>query len=97
MFQEVSIRLIKNITRGQVEAKGVVGLIDLDDELFEIKRAVAHLDLGLKAYRAAARDEIDASRLLESINEEFGKLISRSEEAQEKIRGALRIPAAVEG
>jgi len=72
-------------------------LVDLDGELSEMKRAVAHLDLGLKAYRAAVRDEIDATRLLESINDEVAKLAATAERARRKIAEALREPAKVEG
>ena len=57
---------------------------DMDDELIEIKRAVAHIDIGLKAYRAAIRDEIDAGRLLEPINDELSRLINAAEQMKKK-------------
>lgn len=71
--------------------------MDLTHEFYDIKRAAAHLELGLKAYRAAARDEIDASRLLDSIDQEAAKLISSAEEAREKIRQRLGAPITAEG
>ena len=72
-------------------------MVDLDDELMEMKRAVAHMDLGLKAYRAATRDQIDASRLLISVGDEVGRLIDVAEKAREKISNGLKSPASVEG
>ncbi len=72
-------------------------MVDADNELYEMKRAVAHLELGLKAYRAAARDQIDASRLLESIDDELSRLIESAEAAREKVRSGLRAPASAEG
>jgi len=72
-------------------------LIDLTQEFYDIKRAVAHLELGLKAYRAAVRDEIDASRLLDSIDQEVAKLISSAEAARGKIRQGLGEPVTAEG
>lgn len=72
-------------------------MVDLDNDLYEMKRAVAHLDLGLKAYRAATRDEIDASRLLESIHDEINRLIERAEQARNKVSAGLRAPTTAEG
>lgn len=75
----------------------MIELIDLTREFYDIKRAVAHLEIGLKAYRAATRDEIDATRLLDSIDQEVAKLVSSAEEAREKIRLGLAEPVTAEG
>ncbi len=72
-------------------------MVDIDNEFFEIKRAVAHLELGLKAYWAATRDEIDASRLLEPIADELTRVIETAEGAREKVRNALKTPVKAEG
>jgi len=72
-------------------------LIDLDQEFFEIQRAVAHLDLGLKAYRAATQDQIDASRLLESIKTELDKLVESAQAARDKVHSSLSEPIKAEG
>jgi hypothetical protein len=72
-------------------------LIEIDNDLYEMKRAVAHLDLGLKAYRAAARDQIDASRLLEPIADELTRLIEAAERARGQVRGGLKEPVKAEG
>jgi hypothetical protein len=72
-------------------------LVDVANEFFEIKQVVTHLDLGLKAYRAATRDEIDATRLLESIQDEFDRLISIAGDAREKVHRGLAEPVTTEG
>lgn len=69
---------------------------DLDEGLFELKQAIAHIDLGLKAYRAALRDEIDASRLLEPLSAEISRLINTAENMRKKIETGLAEPASVE-
>jgi hypothetical protein len=68
-------------------------VLDVDDELYEMKRAVAHLELALKAYHAAYRDQIDASRLLEPIDAELGRLAESVERARAKIQSVTAIPA----
>lgn len=70
----------------------MIELIDLAKEFYDIKRAVAHLEIGLKAYCAATRDEIDAVRLLESIDQEAANIISSAGEAREKIKQGLAAP-----
>ena len=72
-------------------------MVDVTNEFFEIKQVVTHLDLGLKAYRAATRDEIDATRLLESIQDEFDRLISVAGNTREKVRRGLAEPVIAEG
>lgn len=71
-------------------------MTDLDTELFELKRAISHIDLGLKAYRAALRDEIDASRLLEPISAELGRIVSTANQMSKKINTGLAEPSKVE-
>jgi hypothetical protein len=71
-------------------------LVELDRNLFELKRAVAHLDLGLKAYRAAAMDEIDASRLLEPMRDQVARLIDTADEMRATIDAALAAPLSAE-
>lgn len=72
-------------------------MVDIDSEFYELKSAVAHLDLGLKAYRAAVRDQIDASRLLESIDSEMARLIDSAQAAREKVQSGLKTPVGAEG
>lgn len=64
-------------------------MVDVVAEFYELKRVVAHLDLALKAYSAASRDDIDAKRLLSSVDEELSKLIGTAEEAKKKVREGL--------
>ena len=69
-------------------------MADVTNEFFDIQRAVAHLDLGLKAYFAAEEDRVDAARLLTAIDTELERLISTAESARAKIQHDLNTPAA---
>jgi hypothetical protein len=64
-------------------------LVKLDGELAELKRALAHLDLGLKAYKTAALAQTDADRLLSSCRDEVVRIAAAAGEAEKKIKEAL--------
>jgi len=68
---------------------GKLQLVNLDPELLELKRAIAHLDLGIKAYKTAVTAETDAERLLASCGEQISHIAAAAEEALRKIREEL--------
>jgi len=68
---------------------GVVGLVRLDPELAELKRAVVHLEMGVKAYKTATLAQTDADRLLAACGDELARIASVAQEAVNKIKQEL--------
>ena len=69
-------------------------MIKLDGDLAALKRAVAHLELGLKAYKTAVLSQTDADRLLAACRDQLTQISSVADAAIAKIAEDLDVKSA---
>lgn len=67
-------------------------MIELDGELADLKRAVAHMDLGIKAVRVEIREGTDYKRLLSIMKDQVRRIKDIAERAEAKIDAETQKP-----
>jgi hypothetical protein len=60
-------------------------MINIEDEMIELRAAMLHLDTALKGYATAARFQTDAERLESMCRQELRKIIEIAEAAEQKL------------